>query len=215
MLKIAPSILAADPMRLGEDAGRMLEAGADLLHLDIMDAHFVPNLSFGPHVAQGLRRLFPDVPLDVHLMMTNPETVLLPFIEAGASAMTIHTELDGNVRELLGEIRGRGVQCGLSLKPATPAEEILSFLGSLDLVLIMTVEPGFGGQSLMPEMLEKAAVLRKAGFAGVIAADGGLTPDNAGLAVSKGVDQIVMGSALYRAEDPRQAILRCREYALL
>lgn len=213
MVEIAPSILAADPLRLGEEADRMLKAGADLLHLDIMDAHFVPNLSFGPHVTEGLRRAFPREVLDVHLMMTNPEVVLEAFIRAGASEVTVHAEIGPRAGELLKEIRAMGARSGVSVKPGTPAEAILPLIKDADLVLIMTVEPGFGGQSILSGMLDKARILRQAGFSGTISADGGITPDNASLAVARGVNRLVMGSALYRSADPAADIRRCHSLA--
>ena len=174
MLLIAPSILAADPLELGRDALRMAEAGCDWLHVDVMDAHFVPNLSFSPETVRALRKKLPDMPLDVHLMMDNPEAYIERFAGAGASGITIHAEIPGDPAEVLKAIRALGCRPGLSLKPRTPVEDVLPLLSLCELVLVMTVEPGFGGQSFMADMLPKLDALRAAGFTGLIEADGGL-----------------------------------------
>lgn len=210
MIEIAPSVLAADMLKMGLEVQRLLDAGADMLHVDIMDAHFVPNLSYGPNLSRALRRGFPKVHQDVHLMMDNAEEYLDAFATAGADDITIHCELGEKVRPALEKIRGLGLKAGLSLKPGTPVESLYSYLDAVDLILIMTVEPGFGGQKMMPEALEKASKLREKGFAGVISADGGLNPDNAALAVKKGVNRLVMGTALFGAKDPAAAIAQIR-----
>ncbi len=206
MIEIAPSILAADIMHMQKDVQRILDAGADLLHVDIMDAHFVPNLSYGPAVVKALRGAFPTVFQDVHLMMTNPEQYLKPFADAGADSITIHAEIDGNVPAILQEIRAMGLPAGVSVKPGTPAEAIFPYLDLCDLVLIMTVEPGFGGQRMIAEALDKGTALQQRGYRGVISADGGLGPDNAHEATSRGVNRLVMGTALFKAKDPAAAI---------
>ncbi|MBR6954641.1 MAG: ribulose-phosphate 3-epimerase [Clostridia bacterium] len=207
---IAPSILAADPLNLGRDARRMVEAGCDWLHVDVMDAHFVPNLSFGPDTVAALHRAFPEVPLDVHLMMDNPEAYLRRFAEAGAAGITVHAEVPGDPAALLREIRALGCRPGLSLKPATPVEAAAPYLPLCGLVLVMTVEPGFGGQAFMPEMAEKLPRLRQAGFAGLTEADGGLRPDNLPLLVRKGLDVAVMGTALLHAASPAEDMAAIR-----
>ncbi len=199
---IAPSILAADPLNLGRDARRMADAGCDWLHVDVMDAHFVPNLSFGPDTVTALHRAFPDMPLDVHLMMDNPEAYIRRFAEAGAAGITIHCEIPGDPGELLERIRALGCRAGLSMKPGTPVERVERWLPLCGLVLVMTVEPGFGGQAFMPEMAEKLPRLRQAGFQGLIEADGGLRLDNLPLMVRSGLDVAVMGTALLHAADP-------------
>lgn len=206
MIEIAPSILAADILHMQEDVQRILNAGANLLHIDIMDAHFVPNLSYGPAVVKALRRAFPDVLQDVHLMMTNPERYIAPFLDAGAGSITIHAEIESDVACILRDIRAKGVPAGLSVKPGTPIRTIYPYLPLFDLVLIMTVEPGFGGQKMMAEALTKASDLRENGFAGIISADGGITPENAFQATARGVNRLVMGTALFGAQDPAAAI---------
>ncbi len=210
MIEIAPSVLAADALRLGEDVRRLMDAGADLLHVDIMDAHFVPNLSFGPDLSRALRRGFPAVRQDVHLMMDNAEKYIEAFASAGADDITIHCELGDKVQPALDRIHALGLRAGLSLKPGTPAQALAPYLDSVDLVLIMTVEPGFGGQKMMPEALDKALRLREMGYHGLISADGGLNAQNAALAVRAGVRRLVMGTALFGAPDPAAAIAEIR-----
>ena len=212
MLLIAPSILAADPLSLGHDALRMAEAGCDWLHVDVMDAHFVPNLSFSMETVRALRQRFPDMPLDVHLMMDNPEAYLARFAEAGASGITIHAEIPGDPAETLRAIRALGCRPGLSLKPRTPVRDILPLLPLCELVLIMTVEPGFGGQSFMADMLPKLDALRAAGYTGLIEADGGLDEETVPLLCARGLDVAVMGTALFRSPDPRQMMEAMRAY---
>ena len=207
---IAPSILAADPLNLGRDARRMADAGCDWLHVDVMDAHFVRNLSFGPDTVSALHRAFPDMPLDVHLMMDNPEAYIRRFAEAGAAGITVHAEIPGDPTELLQKIRDLGCRAGLSLKPGTPVERAAPWLPLCDLVLIMTVEPGFGGQAFMPEMAEKLPRLRRAGFRGLIEADGGLRLDNLPLMIRAGLDVAVMGTALLHADNPAEDMAAIR-----
>ncbi len=203
---IAPSILAADPLNLGRDARRMIRAGCDWLHVDVMDAHFVTNLSFGPDTVAALHRRFPSMPLDVHLMMDNPENYVHRFIEAGASGVTVHAEIPGDPAQLLREIRAAGCRAGLSLKPATPAEAVFPLIPLCDLILVMTVEPGYGGQPFMREMTGKLSRLRGAGFTGLLEADGGLHRSNVHLLAAEGLDVAVMGTALFAAKDPAAEI---------
>ena len=210
MIEIAPSVLAADTLRIGEEVQRVLDAGADMLHVDIMDAHFVPNLSYGPDLCRALRRGFPDIRQDVHLMMDNPEHYIEAFAAAGANEITIHVELGEKILQAIEHIKSLGCKAGLSVKPGTPADSLLPYLSLIDLVLIMTVEPGFGGQKMMPEQLDKAALLREKGFSGIISADGGIGPDNAEPAIKKGVTRLVMGTSLFRAPDAALAVAKIR-----
>ncbi len=202
-MKVAPSILAADPLNLERDVQRMIDAGADWLHVDIMDAHFVPNLSFSPALTSALHRRFPALPLDVHLMMDNPEKYIDVFCDAGASVLTIHAEITGDVAALLERIRSHGVKAGLSVKPGTPAEAIRSLLSYADMVLVMTVEPGFGGQKFNADMLNKLDCLRKMGYMGVLEADGGVSMKNVATLGAHGLDVAVMGTAMLGSADPR------------
>jgi ribulose-phosphate 3-epimerase len=202
-MKVAPSILAADPLNMGRDVQRMVDAGTDWLHVDIMDAHFVPNLSFSPALTKALHERFPELPLDVHLMMDNPEKYVDTFIDAGASVLTIHAEIAGNVAALLEHIRSRGVKAGLSVKPGTLAENIRHLLPHADMVLVMTVEPGFGGQKFNPDMLGKLTELREMGYTGLLEADGGVSMKNAALLRQHGLDVAVMGTAMFGSADPK------------
>ncbi len=207
MIKVSPSILAADPLRMGEEVGRMTEAGCDWLHVDIMDAHFVPNLSFGPSLVKALKPVA-GVPLDVHLMMDNPGRYVETFIQNGADIVTIHAEIPEDVETLLKTIRTMGAMAGLSIKPGTAAEAIRPLLPLCDLVLVMTVEPGFGGQSFRADCAEKIATLRQMGYKGLIEADGGVSLNNLPMLKEKGLDVAVMGTALYKSEHPKEDIAK-------
>lgn len=207
MIKLSPSILAADPLRLGQAARMAQDAGCDELHFDVMDGHFVPNLTFGPHILKAMKQEFPQIVYDVHLMLDNPAEFVDPFIDAGADILTVHAEADGFVRAL-DRIRERGVQTGASVRPATPVECLRDALSRLDRVLLMTVEPGFGGQKLIPEVLDKAAQLRALEFAGEIEADGGITESNAALLKEAGIGVLVMGTGFFRAKDPAEVVRR-------
>ena len=200
-VRIAPSILAADPLHLYEGARLAVDAGADELHVDIMDGHFVPNLTYGPAAVKALRREFPDIWLDVHLMITDPDRYLGIFADAGASGLTVHVEAaqDPGIME---RILALGVKPGVSLKPKTPVSALTDYLPFAERVLIMTVEPGFGGQALMPSCAEKAAELRRAGYRGHIACDGGVTVENAPTLAALGADTLIMGTTFFRAKDP-------------
>lgn len=207
MIKLSPSILAADPLRLGQAARMAQDAGCDELHFDVMDGHFVPNLTFGPHILKAMKQELPQIVYDVHLMLDNPAEFVDPFIDAGADILTVHAEADGFVRAL-DRIRERGVQTGASVRPATPVECLRDALSRLDRVLLMTVEPGFGGQKLIPEVLDKAAQLRALGFAGEIEADGGITESNAALLKEAGIGVLVMGTGFFRAKDRDEVVRR-------
>ena len=207
MIKLSPSILAADPLRLGQAARMAQDAGCDELHFDVMDGHVVPNLTFGPHILKAMKQEFPQIVYDVHLMLDNPAEFVDPFIDAGADILTVHAEADGFDRAL-DRIRERGVQAGASVRPATPVECLRDALSRLDRVLLMTVEPGFGGQKLIPEVLDKAAQLRALGFAGEIEADGGITESNAALLKEAGIGVLVMGTGFFRAKDPAEVVRR-------
>ena len=205
MIKLSPSILAADPLRLGQAARMAQDAGCDELHFDVMDGHFVPNLTFGPHILKAMKQELPQIVYDVHLMLDNPAEFVDPFIDAGADILTVHAEADGFDRAL-NRFRERGVQTGASVRPATPVECLRDALSRLDRVLLMTVEPGFGGQKLIPEVLDKAAQLRALGFAGEIEADGGITESNAALLKEAGIGVLVMGTGFFRAKDPAEVV---------
>ncbi len=207
MIEIAPSMLAADLMHLEEDLKDLKAYGIQTLHFDVMDAHFVPNLSFGPDFCKQVHKVFPEYFLDVHLMMDNPGQYIQKFAQAGAAAITVHAEVLEDAMPVLNEIKAGGIQCGLSIKPGTKIEAIEKYLPVVDRILIMTVEPGFGGQKLMEDQLQKIVWLRKNGFEKPIAVDGGVNMETCGKVVAAGADVLVMGTAFFRADD-RGAVVR-------
>lgn len=197
---VAPSILAADFANLGADCRDAMEAGGDLLHVDIMDGHFVPNLSMGPAVCAAVRRACPDVFLDVHLMVTDPDAFIDPFIKAGADLISFHIEVrqDQAARDLIRRIRDAGLRTGIALNPDTPAERVMPLVDVVDMVLVMSVYPGFGGQAFIPEVLAKAELIRPALRADQrLEIDGGIGPETAPAAIGAGFDLLVAGSALF------------------
>jgi ribulose-phosphate 3-epimerase len=208
---VAPSILAANFSQLEAEIHRAEEAGADWLHLDIMDGHFVDNISFGPAVVATVRK-HTALPLDVHLMIEHPDHYLPRFLEAGANSITVHVEPEAkhDVAQTLRAIRAAGCGAGLSLNPATPFEAIEPYLAEIDLLLVMTVHPGFGGQAFRPEMMEKvnrARDWREARQATVhIEVDGGINAGTAKLSIENGADVLVAGTSIFRTPDYAKAI---------
>ena len=213
MIKIAPSILAADPLNLERDVKAAEKAGCDWIHVDIMDAHFVPNLAYSADTVKRLRKIT-DLPLDVHLMMDNPEVMIDPFLDAGASCVTIHAEIGGKATELLDRIRSSGRMAGVALKPGSSLEMINGLLDQTDLVLMMTVEPGFGGQKLDERVIGKIRSLKELGYRGEIEADGGITEGNLELLADNGLTVAVMGTALFRNENMAECIRRLHRIGL-
>lgn len=204
MIKIAPSVLAADLLNMEQEVQKVVDAGADWIHVDIMDAHFVPNLSYGPSLVEALHQRFPDIPLDVHLMMDNPQYYIDTFCNAGASCLTIHMEIHADVADMLNRIRAHGVMAGLSIKPGTQIEAVRELLPLADLILVMTVEPGFGGQAFQAGQVSKISDLRKMGYVGLIEADGGLSMDNIPMLRAHGLDVAVMGTAMFKSRNPQE-----------
>lgn len=204
---IAPSILSADFARMGEECRGVLDAGADLLHLDVMDGHFVPNLTMGPDMCLALRRAFPSLCLDVHLMVEDPAKFLEPFAKAGANHLTFHAERlrDDQARALAQQIRARGLTAGIAINPPTPAEIILPVLDAFDLILIMSVNPGYAGQSFIPAVLEKAAKIKpRLGPHQRLQIDGGVTPLLAPEIIRHGFDVLVAASAIFGLPAPQR-----------
>ena len=204
MIKLTPSLLAADLLHLGGAIDMMRRDGLDQLHFDVMDAHFVPNLSFGPDFCRAIHRYDPNMKIDVHLMMDNPDKYFDEFAQYGASSITVHAEIGGDLEGMIRSVHGLNVKAGLSVKPETDAAVLLPYLDQLDLILIMTVEPGFGGQKFMPEEVEKIRFLRRAGFRGDIAVDGGVNMENAPMLAQAGATLLVMGTSYFHAPDPEK-----------
>lgn len=212
---IAPSLLSADFARLGEDAQAVLDAGADMLHLDVMDNHYVPNLTVGPLVCKALRDYGISAPIDVHLMVEPVDRLIEDFIKAGASNITFHPEASRHVDRSLELIRKHGVRAGLALNPATTLDCLDYVWDKLDLILIMSVNPGFGGQSFIPSSLEKIKRARQminaGGYNIDIAVDGGVKTDNIGSIAKAGANMFIAGSAIYGQSDYAKVISEMRK----
>ena len=209
MIIISPSVLAANFADLGNEVNKVYKAGAKYVHLDVMDGIFVPNISFGAPVIASLRKTT-DAFFDVHLMITQPERYIKDFVDAGADLITVHYESTFDLPAVIKQIKSYSKKVAVSIKPGTCAKVLFPYLKDLDMVLVMTVEPGFGGQKMMPDMLGKVRKIRKYalenGIDVDIQVDGGVTPENLHLCTSAGANVIVAGSAIFKAADPNKAI---------
>ncbi|KAI9105782.1 Ribulose-phosphate 3-epimerase-like protein [Phlyctochytrium arcticum] len=208
--KIAPSMLSSDFARLADEAKRLVELGADYLHMDVMDGHFVPNLTLGAPIIKCLRK-HTDAFLDCHLMVSNPEQWVDDFAKAGASLYCFHVEATKDVSSLIDKVHAAGMKAGVAVKPKTPVESVFDVADKLDQVLIMTVEPGFGGQKFMKDCIEKVRVLRAKYPELDIQVDGGLDLTNIDVATEAGANVIVAGTGIFGAEDPREVIRLFKE----
>jgi ribulose-phosphate 3-epimerase len=213
-IKIAPSILAADFGKLGQETKRAEEARGDLVHVDVMDGHFVPNLTIGPDVVRAIRG-WTSLPLNVHLMIENPDRFFAPFVEAGADSIIFHVEVVEDVLQTIRSLRKLGVGCGLSLNPDTPIERVFDYLADVDMLLVMSVYPGFGGQEFIPESLERIRKAREEAHRRNprldIAVDGGINAETAPKVIAAGANVLVAGTALFKSEDMARAVRLLRQ----
>jgi len=209
MIQIAPSILSADFMRLGEEIHAAEEAGADLLHIDVMDGHFVPNITIGPSIVAAIRKIT-KLPLDVHLMIEDPDKYLPDFVDAGADYLTVHSEAAVHLHRTVQWIKEKGIKAGVSINPATPVSQLESIITDIDLVLLMSVNPGFGGQKFIPATMEKIrktkTMISAAGSRALIEIDGGVKQENAKEIADAGADILVIGSAFFESGDYKKTM---------
>lgn len=217
-VRIAPSILSADFSRLADEIGRIEEAGADLVHVDVMDGHFVPNLTIGPAVVEALRPLT-RLPLDVHLMITDPHAFIQAFAKAGADYLTVHVETCPHLHRTVQLIKDHGIKAGVTLNPATPLVSVEEILPEVDLLLIMSVNPGFGGQAFIPSSLSKITRAReliiRSSSQAVLEVDGGIKVDNTGDIVQAGAEILVSGSGIFSTKDYAATIQAMRNASLI
>ena len=215
-IRIAPSILSADFGRLAEEVARVEAGGADLIHVDVMDGHFVPNITIGPPVVKSIKRVA-KVPLDVHLMITDPDKYAEAFVEAGADMLSVHVEVLPHLHRSITLIKSLGVKAGVVLNPSTPVVALEEIAGDVDFVLVMSVNPGFGGQKFIPRSEHKVravrALLDRAGNMAPIEIDGGIDLSNIARVVEAGVDIVVAGSAIFHAPDPAAATRALKDAA--
>lgn len=215
LIKLAPSILSADFARLGEQVAEATKAGADYIHVDVMDGHFVPNITIGAPVVASLRS-WTDLPLDVHLMIEHPERYISDFVNSGANIITVHVEACPHIHRTIQSIKELGVGAGVALNPATPLGSVEEIISHVDLILVMSVNPGFGGQAFIPETLEKVARLRRmlddGGLNAELEVDGGITPDNAPGLVKAGASVLAIGNSVFKTKvGISQALQNIRE----
>lgn len=212
-VKIAPSVLASDFGRLGDEVCRVVEAGADLIHFDVMDGHFVPNLTMGPQLIKSIKR-YTDCPFDVHLMIAHPQYYINDFADAGADFITFHIEIEDSAEDAISSIKARGIKAGIALRPKTPISALFPYLADVDLVLPMSVEPGFGGQKFIMSTLDKIDDLREkileSDYDALIEVDGGINLETAPLVVDRGATVLVAGTAIFNSENPREVIRELR-----
>lgn len=210
MTIVSPSILSADFTKLGADCRMVLDAGAQMLHYDVMDGHFVPNISFGVPVLKSLHKGMPAAFYDVHLMISHPLAYAEPFAKAGATLLNFHLECEDDIQQTIDAIKAQGCKVGLTIKPGTAPEALAPYLDQLDLVLVMSVEPGFGGQKFMPMALDKIRALReeidRRGLSCLVEVDGGVDAVTGPACVEAGADVLVAGSAVFGAADPAAAV---------
>ena len=209
-IKIAPSILSADFSCLGEEIKRVESCGADMIHVDVMDGHFVPNITIGALVVKDIRKVT-KLPLDVHLMIKNPQKFIGSFVAAGSDMITVHIETvnKSEVRSQKSQLKAKGVKLGVSLNPATPLKKVIEVLPLVDFILVMTVNPGFGGQDFIPEVLAKIRKLRSL-FSGDIAVDGGINEKTARQVIKAGANVLVAGSYIFKSKDYKESIRRLK-----
>ncbi len=212
-MKVAPSLLSCDFAKMGEEVKKVDSAGADWIHLDVMDGHFVPNLTIGPAIVSAVRP-YTNLPFDVHLMIDDPFDYIDAFADAGADIITFHVEAKSDIDKTIEKINARGIKPGLVIKPKTPAEAVYDYLDKVYVILVMTVEPGFGGQSFMADMMPKVTAIKaecaKRGLEVLVEVDGGISEKTAPAAASAGVDVCVSGTGVFKAEDTAAAISAIR-----